>query len=132
MIPTGGAVINQSVQQVEQPSRTWRIDFGKGRILGMVDGIEAVKQAAYKILQTQRYKYLAYSFNYGHELESVIGLSPLFVKSELTRIIQEALKQDDRIQRIENLQTTIAGDSITATFTVVTNFGNFDVTQEVR
>lgn len=131
MIPSGSTVLDRPVRQVEWQSRTWKLDLASGRIRGVIDGLEAVKQAAFKILQTQRYRYLIYSFDYGHELESLIGLNPLFVKSELTRIIQEALLQDDRIQGIENMEVAIAGDSISAEFTVNTVYGSFGITQEV-
>lgn len=132
MIPSGSTVLDRPVRQLERPSRTWKLDLASGRIRGFIDGLEAVKQAAFKILQTQRYRYLIYSFDYGHELESLIGMNPLFVKSELTRITQEALLQDDRIQGIENMEVAIAGDSISADFTVNTVYGSFGIIQEVR
>lgn len=37
-----------------------------------MDGMEAVKQAVYKILQTERYKYVIYDWNYGVELEDLL------------------------------------------------------------
>ena len=131
MIPTGG-IINANVQEVQQTSKTWNLDFTKGRVVGTIDDLESIKQSVFIILQTDRFKHLIYSFNYGHELKMLLGKSPLYVQSEVTRIINEALTQDDRIRGIENLKIDIAGDSLTATFTVVTNLGNFEFTQEVN
>lgn len=34
-----------------------------------------MKQAIYKILQTERFEYLIYSWNYGIELNAVVGKS---------------------------------------------------------
>lgn len=130
MIPEGSTIMNTEMEVVKQPSLTWKIDFEKGRIGGMIDGLEAVKQSASKILQTERFKYLIYSFNYGHELMPLIGRNYLYVQSEVNRIIEEALTQDDRIEKIENVQIDFFEDSITAGFTVVSIYGSFE--QEVN
>lgn len=130
MIPTGG-VINAPVQEAQQPSLTWYLDFEKGKVVGKIDGLVAIRQSVFMILQTERFNHLIYSFNYGHELQGLIGKSPLLVQSEINRIINEALGQDDRIQGIQNLSITSNGDSLTCAFTVVTDLGNFDFSQEV-
>lgn len=128
MIPQG-STINAPIEEVEQPSLTWKLDFEKGKVTRVIDNLEAIKQAVFKILQTDRFNYLIYSFNYGNELESLIGQSPLFVQSEFTRMITEALTQDDRITGIENMQIDIEGDRMLARFIVVTQYGSFE--QEV-
>lgn len=132
MIPTGGELINTPVEDVEQPSRTYRLDFNKNRIVGMIDGLDAIKQAVYKIMQTERFKYLIYSFAYGHELKTLIGSNPAFVKSEVTRMLQEAFIQDNRITGIEDVQVTHENENMTVDFTVVTQYRAFQVSQEVN
>lgn len=131
MIPTGGNVPNESIEYTEQPSLTWKLNTEKERITGRLDGLESVKQATSKILQTQRFRHLIYTAAYGAELDKLIGMNPAFVKSEATRMLQEALTQDDRITGIENVQTTATGDSLLIEFTVVSSYGSFDMTQEV-
>ncbi|MGG4344914.1 DUF2634 domain-containing protein [Paenibacillus lautus] len=125
MIPTGGQ-ISQDITEEQETSRTWKLDFEKGRVIGMVDELEAVKQAVFKIVKTERFQYLVYSFDYGMEMQNMLGKSPLYVQTELRRRIQEALIQDDRIQSIEGLTMDINGDELTARFTVVTNYGSFE------
>lgn len=125
MIPTGGSIDTQNTETVTQPSRTWRVDFERGKLVGMVDGLEAVKQAVFKNLQTERFRYLIYSTNYGLEWDGLIGANPAFVRSELKRRITEALAQDDRIESITNFQIDIAGNTATIRFTVVSTFGSF-------
>ncbi|HHY27699.1 MAG TPA: DUF2634 domain-containing protein [Desulfitobacterium dehalogenans] len=131
MIPTGGRITHGTIQYAERPSLTWRIDLEKERITGRLDGLESVQQAAAKILQTQRFRHLIYTPNYGCELSQLMGINPTFVKSEATRMLQEALTQDDRIIGVENVQTTATGDSLLIEFTVVSTYGSFDMTQEV-
>lgn len=130
MIPTGSTIANAATKEVQQPSRTYKLDFARGRVAGMTDGQDAVRQAVYKILQTDRFRYEIYSFDYGHELGAVVGGDPAFVRSEVSRIIQEALLQDDRITAVQNMQVAIEGDSLTARFTVVSDAGSFE--QEVN
>lgn len=131
MIPAGSTIKNAPVQEVQQPSLTWKLDFEKNRITGRIDELEAVKQAVLKILQTERFRYLIYSFNFGSELESLIGSNEFFVQSEASRMLQEALSQDDRIQGIENVRVVVNGDSILLEFRVMTTYGAFQASQEV-
>lgn len=131
MIPTGTTILNAPVEAQEQPSLTWKLDLENKRITQMVDGLEAVKQAVFIILETQRFQYLIYSFDFGSELEGLIGKSPLFVQSEIRRLIKEALLQDERITDVQNVRFQSQGDSMLVEFTVVSVFGDFTMTREV-
>lgn len=124
--------MNAPVEEQQQPSLTWKLDFEAKRITQMVDGLEAVKQAAFVILETERFQHLIYSFNFGSELEGLIGKSPLFVQSEVRRLIREALLQDDRITDVRDITFQTQGDSLLVEFTVVSVFGDFTMTKEVR
>jgi phage baseplate assembly protein W len=132
MIPTGGTILNAPVEEQQQPSLTWKLDLENKRITQMIDGLEAVKQSVFKILSTDRFKHLIYSFNYGAELDGLIGSSPLFVESEVKRRVTEALLQDDRINRVENFKFTFEGETVLVTFTVDSIFGSFEETREVK
>ncbi len=131
MIPTGSTIANTTIETVEQPSLTWKLNPAKKCITGKIDGLEAIKQAVYLALQTERYQYLIYSFNYGQEFRKLVGKDPLYVQSEMKRMVQEALLQDDRITGITNLSATVNGDSILVEFTVQSEYGSFAVSQEV-
>lgn len=130
--PTGTIIpANLDIAEEQQPSLTFGIDFDRGRVIGMVDGLEAVKQAVFLILQTERYRHLIFSSDYGSELEGLVGRDPLFVQSEIKRRIREALMQDDRIEDVINFSIRFDGDSALMRFTVVSIFGNFEAEQEV-
>lgn len=132
MIPEGALIPPViEVEEVQQPSLTWKIDFEKGRIVGKTDGLEAIKQAVMKILLTERFRHLIYSPNYGSELHGLIGSEPAFVRSELKRRITEALLQDDRIEEVTNFDVQINGDSATVRFLVATTEGAFTIEREV-
>lgn len=134
MIPQGGMMIpdGETVEIMDQPSLTYRLDHEAGTISGHIDGLEAVKQAVSKILQTRRFAHLIYSSDYGHELHSVIGRDPLWAYAEIERHIKEALLQDDRIVAVENMNMTFTGDQGRVEFTVRCIFGAFNMTREVR
>lgn len=126
MIPQGGLGNNVGGQQAQQQtSRTYRIDPLTNRIVGMVDGLDALKQAVYKILQTERFEHLIYDESYGIETQGVIGSDPSNVQSKMKRSIREALIQDDRITDVTDFSMTVTGDEALIDFTIVSNLGNF-------
>lgn len=91
-------------KQVELPSRTYKIDWEHGRVVGMTDGQEAVQQTIQKILQTKRFSHLIYSWNYGVESDQLIGKSQQVIESELRRLLSEALTQDERITAVSDVE----------------------------
>ena len=46
--------------------------------------------------------------------------------SEVPRRVEEALKQDDRVEKVENYEFERIRDKLKVTFTVVTNVGEFE------
>jgi hypothetical protein len=122
-------LLNEPLEDRPMPSLTWQFDFDKKRIVGKVDGLDAVKQAVFKVFQTDRFWYDIYGFDYGHEITLLLGSSPVFAQSEAERMIREALLPDDRIDTVENVEVEINGDQLTVRFTAVTVYGSFE--QEV-
>ena len=111
------------------PAKTYKLHSeGENGIYNHADGIEAVKQAVYKILNTERYENLIYSWNYGVELNHIIGKPLGFATSEIDRVITEALTQDDRIDSVSNFNfNKVQGkkNAIEVYFTVNSIFGEF-------
>lgn len=135
MIPSGSVIGTDLIIQSDlgsETSRTYKFNPETGVIAGMTDGLDAVKQAVYKILRTERFQYLIYSANYGSEILSLIGQDRQLYQSELRRRIEEALLQDDRVSAVEDLRIEFMEDSSVAWFTVVTPYGNFQASQEVK
>ena len=132
MIPQGGVLgNNRNVEIAQLPSRTYRLDNATNRIVGMTDGLDAVKQAAQLILETERFEHLIYSGNYGREFSGLLGRESAFVQAELYRRIRAALMQDDRIRDVQDIQITVMGDEASALFTVVSQYGSFEMTKGV-
>lgn len=111
-------------EEIEIPSYTHKIDTNKDRINDYIDELEAVKQAIYKILNTERYDYPIYSWNYGVELSELIGQPVAYVYPEIERRVTEALMADDRIDNVSNFEFSNEGEKVFTTFEVETIFGN--------
>lgn len=125
MIPSTTAFLEQDFEITEQPTHTYKMNLESNLIRGYIDGQEAMKQAIYKILNTERYQYVMYSWNYGIELLDLYGEPVSYVCPELERRITEALTWDDRIQSVDNFEFNISKKGeILVTFTAHTVFGD--------
>jgi hypothetical protein len=119
------------VEVVEQPGKTYRLDIVNNRMLGKVDGLEAIKQAIYLRLSTEKDDYLIYSEDYGIQLEDLIGESDTYVLPTLQGRIAEALLRDERVLGVDDFYFTEEKGSVTAAFTVRTVWGDIAMEKEV-
>lgn len=87
-----------------QPNLTYKIHTDSERVSGHVDEVKAYEQAVYKLLSTERYKYLIYSWSYGIELEDLFGQPIPYVVPELERRITEAVMADDRTESVSDFE----------------------------
>ncbi len=127
MTPNTDDILLNNIEEVtEQTSKTFYLNIEKNTISNFCDGIEAMKQAIYCILNTERFEHLIYSWNYGIELKHLIGENTTFVIPELERVITEALLQDTRITEVNNFEFEINKNSITAKFKVITTVGEIE------
>ncbi len=131
MIPTLNDDLQPDFEIRQQPGRTYKMNLQEMRIGGSVDGIEAVKQAIYKILNTQQFQYLIYSWDYGIELTDLFGQSSAFVYSEIENRIREALQEDDRITDVGEFSFESNKRQVLVRFTVYTGEGNVDIEKVV-
>lgn len=130
---TDDILLNNLETDTEQTNKTYYLDIEKNIITtNFCDGIEAMKQTIYCILNTERFEHLIYSWNYGVELKHLIGEDTTFVIPELERVIKEALLQDTRIVEVNNFEFEINKNSILAKFNVVTNTGEIEAEKAVN
>lgn len=135
VLPSTGRIdISTGVTFEQQPSRTWYIDTETNRIQGEVTGYESVKQAVNIILNVERFRWQIYSPNSGMQWDGLIGQDPGYVASEMQRRMLDALRMDDRVRGISNFSYTLSndGDTMTASVTVNTVYGEVQTTVEVN
>lgn len=123
-----------AINQVEEtmPSYTYNINRNTNRISGYIDDKDAIVQAIYLILQTERYESMIYNWYYGAELDNLIGKNRNYVISELKRMIREALLEDDRISEVTSFSFSYKNDSILVQFLVQTIIGDIQMEWEVN
>lgn len=133
MIPSNTGFLEQDFELERQPTYTHKMNLGANLIRGYTDGQEAMKQAIYKILLTERFKYVMYSWNYGIELLDLFGMPVSYVCPELERRITEALTWDDRIESVDNFEFDLSKKGVVhVSFTAHTIFGDVEAEREVN
>lgn len=133
MIPSTTVLLEQNFKIEPQPTKTYRMNLEQETVRGYTDGLEAMKQVIYKILLTERYQYIMYSWNYGIELADLFGEPVSYVCPELERRIREALLWDDRIEDVTEFEFSLPKKGVVhVSFLVHTIFGEIPAQREVN
>ena len=95
----------------------------------IVYGNEGIKVWIYKAIKTNRYQYDIYTWDYGSEIESLIGkgFQIGFIKSETKRYIEEALSVNPYITKINKIDVDFKKDVLTAYVDLETVYGRLDM-----
>lgn len=131
MIPYLTDDLRQDFTFTTLPGRTFKLNEETKTCSGMTDGLEAVKQAIYLILNTERYQWLIFSWDYGVEFRRLYGKDVRYCVPEIERRIREALLQDDRITAVQNFQFSTGKGIVTVSFVAVTIYGKANMETEV-
>lgn len=132
IFPFIDAVADQQVISASLPvPREYAWDFAEGEFLRqdgriiVVEGLEAIKIWICKALLTARYRWPIYSWNYGSELETLIGTgySHAATQSEAKRYVEECLLVNPYLKSIKDLKTSFRGEKLTISFTGITDYG---------
>lgn len=120
-----------TIEKKTIPSLTWRINEERAEVRGTIDEREAMEQAIHKILQTERYRYAIYDWNYGIELEELYGKNVTYVIPEMKKRIEDALLADDRVTAVTDFSFAQEKESVTVEFLVHTIFGTITAERTV-
>ena len=118
--------ISEVTEAEEKPSLTYKLDLDKGRIIGMVDGLEAVNQAIRKAIITPRFKCLIYDNQYGSEIQEAIiaqDATPEYTEAVVPGFVKDALKPDTRILKVYDFQFEFRTEGAYIFFRADTIFG---------
>nr|WP_303244412.1 DUF2634 domain-containing protein [uncultured Cellulosilyticum sp.] len=106
--------------------KEYDFDFEKCVLTGkIVEGKEAVKVWIYKALMSKRYIHDIYSWDYGHDLEELIGqgYDKGFIESEVERRIKDCLSVNEKIEGCTGFDISFVNDKLNVSFTANTVFG---------
>lgn len=123
----------------EKTSRTYRIDWDEGRIIGFVDGQEAMNQYIKKAILTPRFRCLIYSHQYGSEIIDTLmdkDVTREYIEAEISFLVTDTLIHDPRVLRVYNIEveffdTYHMQDSCAITFDVDTIYGQTKIREVV-
>lgn len=95
----------------------------------IVEGDEAIQIWVYKALCTERFRYLAYSWQYGLEVRPFIGkvMGVQQRYSEIKRIIIECLMVNPYIRSVDSVNIAHEKDSVTIDVALTTIYGEVTV-----
>ena len=119
-----------NTEVIQEPNKTYKLH--EENVRGYVNYLEAYKQAVYKILNTERYEYRIYSWNYGVELKDLIGLPVWYVVPLIEIRITEAVMQDDRTKSVDSFEFDTSKKGVVhVTFRCVCDWGAITVSKDV-
>lgn len=92
-----------------EPSFTYAMkisddEVSENRFIGKVDDVDAMQQAITKILNTERYEYEIYSWDFGIETKDLYGMDIPYVMSEIKGRITDAVTADDRFESVDDFE----------------------------
>lgn len=122
------------VEVTLEPALTYEFNFETGQFTGgLIDEEDAVRQFILKAILTPRFRHLIYDDENGCEIEDLIeqDLPFDYTKSEVQRMIKEAIIYDDRISDVGNFSVEQTTDKLWIQFTVTLNSGN-ELNMEVQ
>lgn len=104
---------------------TWNLDEMSGT---RISGLDSLCQAIRVMLEVPRYRYPIYSWQYGSELDTLIGSGFSDVQQKAPTMIRDALLRDDRIDEVDSftVSRTQQRDAADITFTVHSRLGNIE------
>ena len=117
-------------QILDEVPTEYEIDFETGQLTGRkVKGKEALKVWIWLCLQTQRFKWPIYTWDYGIDIEQYVGqaVTEEFVELDLEGEIREALTINPHISDVVDFKASIQGSKITVRFTAVTDQGEVEM-----
>ena len=127
--------IGQTIQTrtaADQTTRTYRVDWSTGRVVGFTDSLEAMEQAIFKILETERWRYLIYPWRYGVELAPLYEETPAVAAERVQSIVEAALLADSRITGVLDFASTVQDKrTLLVSFTAQTIFGAAYIERQV-
>lgn len=120
-------------EETEIP-REYGIDFVTGQLTGkIVEGIEALKVWIWFALQTPRYRYPVYTWDYGNEFEDLIGqgYSEEYIEAEAQAMTEDCLLVNEHIEGIADFSAVIENSRLIVSFTAETAFGDIHFSDAV-
>ena len=120
-------LLNTEYNNTTKTSNTYKMNREALVIKSLINNKEAIAQAVYKILMTEKDTYIIYDSNYGIKFKDLYGKDTTYVVSILKLRIEDALKNDDRIRGIKNFSAVANKHSIMLNLPLKIVFGDIEI-----
>lgn len=121
--------VTVSTEQQQIVPKEYEIDFETGQLTGrIVEGKEAVKVWIWLALQTPRYRYYIYTWDYGNDFEELIGqgYTEEYILAETQRMTEDCLLVNKYIQGITEFCVDMTGSTLIISFVADTIYGKIE------
>lgn len=138
LLPAISEEVVEEFEYTEEPSLTYKMrvdleDGMVGQVIGYVDGREAVEQAVYKALNTERGEQEIYYGQYGVEIDDLFGKPIPYVVPEVDRRVKDCLLQDDRITAVSNFKFDLPRKGVLHFSCLVSSiYGDITINQDME
>ena len=109
--------------------KDYGIDFKTGQLTGdIVEGLEAIKVWIWLALQTPRYRYYIYTWDYGSEFEELKGqmYTEEYLEAEAYHMTEDCLLVNENIESISDFSVSRERDTAVISFTADTLYGSIE------
>ena len=122
--------VEEQVIPTPKAYKEYECNFEAGKLTGrLLEGKEALRMWIYKALLTQRYRYTIYSWDFGQDLDELIGqgYEKGLIKSEVERRIKDCLLIHPHIKECNSFSIILQQDQLNIDFTVNTIYGEVNI-----
>ena len=135
MLPSGAYVENTDDlisnflnEETKENTQTFGLNLTRNIIGGKIDGLAALQQRIYLMLNIEADQYIIYPWTYGITTIDLFGKPIHYVAAVIPDRIKETLLSDDEITDVSDFEFDVDGRKLTVRFVVKTIYG--DLTQE--
>ena len=104
--------------------------YDNGRMFKVYDN-EALKIKLWKLFMSERYRWEVFPWDYGHELETLIGKAYTigYINSEAKRYVEECIYRvlHDYIIKLEDLKIEFNNGTLFISFVAITIYGVLEI-----
>lgn len=119
-------LINSIDEDTQSKTQTFHLNITENIVGGKVDGLTALHQSVYLLLNTEADQYIIYPYTYGIKTLDLIGKPNYYVAAVLPNIIKETLMSDDRITDVTDFEFETDRNKLYVKFVVKTIYGDLD------
>lgn len=118
-------------ENVQENTKTFAINLTNDTIGGFTDGIDALRQSVYLMLNIEADQYIIYPYTYGINTLDLIGKPSYYVMAVLPDRLKETLFTDDRITDVSDFEFEVDKNKLHVKFVVTSIYGSFEEETEV-